>query len=189
MCDHAQPFYIIKIFISGSFSDLTDLFVFLAVREESLEDCQTGIDLLVGATAVAVAQGLAALGAKTGAVVGAEDLGGEHEQQLFEKLVVDVETAVHHDSIFSVVLLNSLAAESLFVRHSALEVDGKSAAYGREASGTFRGVVNLRRKNEADIATLVGHVALDRRIAELHTGYLLGNESIINGDAVGFPPK
>lgn len=77
---NAQPFYNYFInFISGSFSDFTDKSVFF-LGEEIFKNCQTRVYLLFGAGASAVTLWLAAFRAKSLAILGAEELCGEHKK-------------------------------------------------------------------------------------------------------------
>ena len=186
---NAQPFYNYFInFISGSFSDFTDKSVSF-FSEEIFKNRQARIDLIFTAGASAVALWFAALGAQSLAVLGAEELGGEHKEKLFKKLVINIESAVYHYRVFAVILLDGLAAESFFIRHGTLEIHSKATLDGLKASGTFRGIFHLGRNRQTDISTRIGHASFNGCIAEFHTGNLLGNQSIVYRNAMGLSPK
>ena len=105
------------------------LFVLFLVKKLR-QNRKTGIDLLFGATAIATLKGFAALGAKSGAILGAKYLTGEIKEERFCKLLVDIKSTVFNDNVLVNVVLDLFLGKRTLVGYHSFKVKHEFALNG-----------------------------------------------------------
>ena len=104
------------------------LFVFLV--QKLSKNRKSRVDLLFGATAIATLKGFAALGAKSGAILGAKYLTGEIKEERFSKLLVDIESSVFNDNVLVNVVLDLFLGKGTLVGYHSFKIKHEFALYG-----------------------------------------------------------